>query len=116
MLFALALTVVGMVLGVLAGAVQGYFGGWVDLGLQRLIEIWARCPTLYLLIIFASIFEPSIAAAARAAVRCSAGSACRTTCAPSSCATAASSSCKAARALGLSNRADHVAPHPAELA
>ncbi len=60
MWFALALTLVGTVLGIVAGAVQGYFGGRIDLGLQRLIEIWGAVPELYLLIIFASIFEPSL--------------------------------------------------------
>ncbi len=59
-LFALALAAVGTALGIAAGAVQGYFGGRVDLGLQRLIEIWSSIPELYLLIIFASIFEPSL--------------------------------------------------------
>jgi microcin C transport system permease protein len=58
--FALALTFVGTALGVLMGALQGYFGGKVDLLLQRLIEIWGALPELYLLIIFASIFEPSL--------------------------------------------------------
>ncbi len=58
--FALALTLVGTVLGVLAGAVQGYFGGRLDLWAQRAIEIWGAVPELYLLIIFASIFEPSL--------------------------------------------------------
>lgn len=58
--FALALTLVGTLIGVAAGAVQGYFGGRVDLTLQRLIEIWGSVPELYLLIIFASIFEPSL--------------------------------------------------------
>ena len=42
------------------GAVQGYFGGRVDLFTQRVIEIWGAMPELYLLIIFASIFEPSL--------------------------------------------------------
>ncbi len=58
--FALALTVSGTLLGVAAGAVQGFFGGRIDLTLQRLIEIWGSVPELYLLIIFASIFEPSL--------------------------------------------------------
>lgn len=58
--FAIALTVIGVVLGVAAGAVQGYFAGRVDLVTQRLIEIWGSMPELYLLIIFASIFEPSL--------------------------------------------------------
>jgi microcin C transport system permease protein len=60
MLFAIALTVVGTSIGIVMGAVQGYFGGRIDLGLQRLIEIWNAIPELYLLIIFASIFEPSL--------------------------------------------------------
>ncbi len=58
--FAFALTLVGTVLGVIAGAIQGYFGGRVDLFLQRIFEIWGAVPELYLLIIFASIFEPSL--------------------------------------------------------
>jgi len=58
--FAFALTLVGTVMGIAAGALQGYFGGRVDLVLQRLIEIWGAVPELYLLIIFASIFEPSL--------------------------------------------------------
>ena len=58
--FALVLTFVGTVLGILIGAVQGYFGGRVDLGTQRVIEIWNAIPELYLLIIIAAIFEPSI--------------------------------------------------------
>jgi microcin C transport system permease protein len=58
--FAFALTLVGTTLGVAAGALQGYFGGRVDLFLQRVVEIWGALPELYLLIIFASIFEPSL--------------------------------------------------------
>ena len=59
-LFGLALTAIGMLLGILAGAIQGYFAGRIDLTLQRLIEIWSSIPELYLLLILASIFEPSI--------------------------------------------------------
>lgn len=58
--FALALTFVGTIIGVFMGALQGYFGGKVDLLLQRAIEIWGALPELYLLLIFASIFEPSL--------------------------------------------------------
>lgn len=59
-LFGLALTITGIVLGVITGAVQGYFAGRTDLLFQRFMEIWGSMPELYLLIIFASIFEPSI--------------------------------------------------------
>ncbi len=59
-LFGLILTFVGTVAGIVAGAVQGYFGGRTDLICQRFIEIWGAMPELYLLIIFASIFQPSI--------------------------------------------------------
>lgn len=58
--FALALTFAGTLIGIVAGAIQGYFGGKVDLFLQRFVEIWGAVPELYLLIIFASIFEPSL--------------------------------------------------------
>ena len=60
-LFALALTVTGTLLGVLTGAIQGYFGGKTDLAFQRFIEIWGSMPELYLLIIFSAIFAPSVA-------------------------------------------------------
>ena len=59
-LFAFALTALGVLLGVAAGAVQGYFGGRLDLAMQRVIEVWSAIPELYLLLILASIFEPSI--------------------------------------------------------
>jgi microcin C transport system permease protein len=58
--FAIALTVAGTLIGIVMGAVQGYFGGRVDLTVQRLIEVWGAVPELYLLIIVASIFEPSL--------------------------------------------------------
>ena len=60
-LFGLALTAIGTLLGILAGAVQGYFAGKVDLTLQRFIEIWGSMPELYLLIIFSAVLAPSIA-------------------------------------------------------
>ncbi len=59
-LFGFALTLVGTILGILAGSIQGYFGGRTDLMFQRFIEIWGAMPELYLLIIFASIFKPSV--------------------------------------------------------
>jgi microcin C transport system permease protein len=58
--FGLVLTVIGTLVGMLAGALQGYFGGRIDLAAQRFIEVWGSLPELYLLIIFASIFEPSV--------------------------------------------------------
>jgi len=57
-LFGLVLTALSSVIGVAAGAVQGYFGGLIDLGFQRFIEIWSGLPMLYLLIIMASFIEP----------------------------------------------------------
>jgi microcin C transport system permease protein len=58
-LFGLALTLSSSIIGIAAGAVQGYFGGWVDLLFQRVIEIWSGLPVLYLLIILAAVVEPS---------------------------------------------------------
>ena len=58
-LFGLALTLLSSIVGIAAGALQGYFGGWLDLLFQRFIEIWSGLPILYLLIILASIVEPS---------------------------------------------------------
>ncbi|MEL0106732.1 MAG: ABC transporter permease [Rhodospirillaceae bacterium] len=58
-LFGLILTAISSVIGVAAGAVQGYFGGVVDLLFQRFIEIWQGLPVLFLLIILASIVEPN---------------------------------------------------------
>ena len=59
-LFGLALTIVGVSVGIITGSLMGFFGGKFDLVSQRLIEIWSAMPELYLLIIFASIFNPSI--------------------------------------------------------
>jgi microcin C transport system permease protein len=57
-LFGLVLTIISSIIGVAAGAVQGYFGGWVDLIFQRLIEIWTSVPSLYLLLIISSVLVP----------------------------------------------------------
>jgi microcin C transport system permease protein len=57
-LFGLILTIISSVIGVAAGAVQGYYGGKTDLIMQRCIEVWASMPSLYILIIFSSIFIP----------------------------------------------------------
>ncbi|MFD1945100.1 ABC transporter permease [Paradevosia shaoguanensis] len=58
-LFGLALTIFSSVIGILAGAVQGYFGGWIDLLGQRFIDIWTSVPQLYLLLIISSVIAPS---------------------------------------------------------
>lgn len=60
-LFGLALTIIGVLIGVATGAIQGYFGGKTDLAFQRFIEIWGSMPELYLLIIFSAVFAPSVA-------------------------------------------------------
>jgi microcin C transport system permease protein len=60
-LFALALTAIGVLIGVVTGAIQGFFGGKTDLAFQRFIEIWSSMPELYLLIIFSAVFAPSVA-------------------------------------------------------
>ncbi len=57
-MFGLILTFFSAIIGVTAGAVQGYFGGWVDLIFQRVIEIWSSIPVLYLLLIIAAILPP----------------------------------------------------------
>ncbi len=58
-LFGLTLTLISSVIGIAAGAVQGYFGGWTDLLFQRFIEIWSGMPILYLLIILSSVITPN---------------------------------------------------------
>jgi microcin C transport system permease protein len=58
-LFGLVLTLLSSLIGVAAGAMQGYFGGWTDLLFQRFIEIWSSIPTLYLLIILAAFLTPT---------------------------------------------------------
>jgi microcin C transport system permease protein len=58
-LFGIILTFFSTIIGVAAGAIQGYFGGLVDITFQRFMEIWRSLPALYVLIILASIFQPS---------------------------------------------------------
>ena len=58
-LFALTLTIISAIIGIIAGALQGYYGGWVDLIGQRFMEIWSGLPVLYLLIIMASFIQPN---------------------------------------------------------
>ena len=58
-LFGFTLTVVSAIIGVSAGAIQGFYGGWIDLFAQRFIEIWSSMPQLYILIIIASVIEPN---------------------------------------------------------
>ncbi len=58
-LFGLTLTIFSSVIGVIAGAIQGYYGGWIDLTGQRFIEVWSSLPTLFLLIILSSIITPN---------------------------------------------------------
>ncbi|MCB1555962.1 MAG: ABC transporter permease [Alphaproteobacteria bacterium] len=57
-LFGLILTLVSSAIGIVAGAFQGFYGGWLDLIMQRIIEIWSSLPSLYILIIFAAMFVP----------------------------------------------------------
>lgn len=58
LIFGLVLTFFSVIIGVLLGAVQGYFGGLIDLGLQRFMEVWSSLPVLFLLIILASVIQP----------------------------------------------------------
>ena len=57
-LFGLSLTIISSIIGIAAGGVQGYFGGWIDLGFQRFIEVWTAIPSLYLLLILSSVLVP----------------------------------------------------------
>ena len=60
LLFGLALTVAGSIIGIAVGVVQGYFGGWTDLVGQRLMEVWGGLPQLFMIIILVSLFSPSV--------------------------------------------------------
>ncbi len=57
-LFGLILTILSSFIGITAGAMQGYYGGWIDLSMQRFLEIWGNIPTLYVLIIIAAVLVP----------------------------------------------------------
>lgn len=59
LLFALIVAAATIVIGVLYGAIQGYFAGWTDIGMERVKEIWGSMPVLYMLIIFSSLFSPN---------------------------------------------------------
>ena len=58
-LFGFTLTILSAIVGVTSAAIQGYFGGWIDLLFQRFIEVWSSMPTLYLLIILSSVIQPN---------------------------------------------------------
>ncbi len=58
-LFGLMLTILSSIVGIIVGAIQGYYGGWLDLSGQRFLEIWSSMPTLYLIIIISSFVVPS---------------------------------------------------------
>ncbi|RZG46726.1 MULTISPECIES: ABC transporter permease [Acinetobacter] len=60
LLFGLVLTLFASVIGIIVGAIQGYYGGWVDLIGQRILEVWGGLPTLFMVMILVSIFTPSI--------------------------------------------------------
>lgn len=58
-LFALSLTIISSIIGVVVGAIQGFYGGWIDMLGQRFLEIWSGLPMLYMLIILASFVQPN---------------------------------------------------------
>ena len=113
-LFGLTLTLFSSIIGVAAGAVQGYFGGWTDLLFQRFIEIWSGLPVLYLLIILASIVAPNFwwLLGHHAAVLLDVAG--RSWCAPNSCARAISTMCAPRARWASANRVimlRHVLPN-----
>ncbi|MEG1856915.1 MAG: ABC transporter permease, partial [Acinetobacter sp.] len=60
LLFGFALTFASALLGIIVGAIQGYYGGWVDLIGQRVLEVWGGLPTLFMVMILVSMFTPSV--------------------------------------------------------
>ena len=112
-LFALALTAIGVLIGVVTGAIQGFFAGKTDLAFQRFIEIWDSMPELYLLIIFSAIFAPSVALllvllSLFGWMGLSRVCACRIPAQP------ADGVCEGGARARRGQRAHHVAPHPAQ--
>ncbi|WP_180163534.1 ABC transporter permease [Acinetobacter sp. YH12069] len=60
LLFGFALTFASAILGIMVGAIQGYYGGWVDLIGQRILEVWGGLPMLFMVMILVSMFTPSV--------------------------------------------------------
>jgi len=60
LVFGLALTVFASLIGIVVGAIQGYYGGWVDLIGQRILEVWGGLPTLFIVMILVSMFTPNV--------------------------------------------------------
>lgn len=60
LLFGFALTLLSAALGILVGAIQGYYGGWIDLIGQRILEVWSGLPMLFMVMVLVSLFTPSI--------------------------------------------------------
>ncbi|WP_180161429.1 ABC transporter permease [Acinetobacter sp. YH12040] len=60
LLFGFALTFASSILGIIVGAIQGYYGGWIDLIGQRILEVWGGLPMLFMVMILVSMFTPSV--------------------------------------------------------
>jgi len=60
LVFGLALTIFASLIGIVVGAIQGYYGGWVDLIGQRILEVWGGLPTLFIVMILVSMFTPNV--------------------------------------------------------
>ncbi|OUY06891.1 ABC transporter permease [Acinetobacter populi] len=60
LLFGIFLTAASALIGISIGAIQGYYGGWIDLGGQRILEVWGGLPQLFMVIILVSMFTPSV--------------------------------------------------------
>jgi len=60
LLFGFALTIASAVIGIIIGAIQGYYGGWIDLAGQRVLEVWGGLPMLFMVMILVSMFTPNV--------------------------------------------------------